>query len=60
MYWDLLKLVILVLTPLPVGASIAWPDRSKNEWIFSCREWKTPYNLAREVYLEHCPPIKTE
>jgi hypothetical protein len=60
MYWNLLKLVILVLTPLPVGATVTWPDRSKNEWIFSCREWKTPYKLIREVYLEQKAAYKIE
>lgn len=60
MYWNLLKLVLLVLTPLPVGGAVTWPDRSKNEWVFSCREWKTPYKLIREVYLEQKAAYKIE
>lgn len=61
MYWNLLKLVILTFAPVvPVGAKWTRTDPAKHEWIFSIREWKSPFGLAREVYLEHYPPNKTE
>lgn len=52
MYWFLARLLVLVFAPLPVGARITRPDRTKNEWVFTCREWKSPYRLAQEVYLD--------
>ncbi len=60
MYWLLLKLIVLTFMPLPIGAKIVRPDPTKNEWIFSCREWKSPYSVSREVYLELRPAVKTE
>ena len=60
MYWLLFKLAILTFVPLPVGARIVRPDPKKNEWVFSCIEWRSPYNLARGVYLEHWDAVKTE
>ncbi len=60
MYWNLLKLVILALAPvMPTDVKFTRIHPDKNEWKFSVH-WKSPYELAREVYLEHYPPIKTE
>jgi hypothetical protein len=61
MYWNLLKVIILTFAPVvPIGAKFTRVDPGKHEWIFSIREWKSPYELAHEVYLEHYPPVKTE
>lgn len=61
MYWNLLKAVILTFAPVvPIGAKWTRVADTKYEWVFSIREWKSPYELAREVYLEYYPPAKTE
>lgn len=60
MYWLVIKLAILTLAPLPIGGQIRRPDPAKNEWIFTCREWKSPYQLIREVYLEQKAAYKAE
>lgn len=59
MNWFLFHILIVTFVPLPVGATIKRPDPEKNEWVFSCIEWKSPYQLARQVYLETKPPEKT-
>ena len=60
MNWFLLQLIVMTFVPMPVGASITRPDPSKNEWIFSCIEFKSPYQLARQVYIEYKRPEKSE
>ena len=61
MYWTLFQVLLLTCAPiLPVGVRITRPDPTKNEWIFTCQEWKAAWQLAREVYLEYYPPVKTE
>lgn len=60
MLWLLLKLTLLTFTPLPVGGQIRRPDPVKNEWIFTCREWKSPFQTAREFYLEQKAAYKVE
>jgi hypothetical protein len=45
---------------VPLGAKWTRVAETKYEWVFSIREWKSPYELAHEVYLEHYPPVKTE
>jgi hypothetical protein len=60
MYWFLAKFCILVCAPLPIGARITRPDPTKNEWVFTCREWKAPWQLAREFYLEQKEAYKVE
>jgi hypothetical protein len=52
MYWFLLKLVALALLPLPIHPKLTRPDPKKNFWTFECDEFKSPYELARLVYLE--------
>ena len=59
MYWNVLRLIFLTFAPLPIGATLRRVDPTKNEWIFSCREWKSPYTLAREAYLTMNPSPKS-
>ena len=47
MYWFLLKLAILALVPLPVNAKITRPDPTKNEWTFTCDEFKSAWQLVK-------------
>jgi hypothetical protein len=61
MYWNLLKLVFATFAPVvPVGSQLKRPDPTKNEWIFSYSELKSPFQLAREVYLEQKAAYKIE
>lgn len=48
MYWLAFKLFIFSFVPLPVGSRLVRPDPQKNEWVFSCREWKSLYRQLRE------------
>lgn len=52
MYWFLARLLVLVFSPLPVGARINRPDPAKNEWIFTCREWRSAYSLTRQIWAD--------
>jgi hypothetical protein len=61
MYWTLFQVLIVTCAPIiPMGARITRPDPAKNEWIFTCQEWKAAWQLAREVYLEQKAAYKVE
>lgn len=55
MYWTILKLVFMTFVPLPVHPKLTRPDPKKNFWTFTCDEFKSAYQLAREFYLEGRP-----
>ena len=52
MYWFLLKILALTFLPLPIHPKLTRPDPKKNFWTFECDEFKSPYELAKLVYLE--------
>jgi hypothetical protein len=61
MYWTLFQVLVVTFAPvLPIGAKWTRVDPGKHEWIFSIREWKSPFELAREVYLEQKAAYKVE
>jgi hypothetical protein len=43
-----------------MGTKITRVDPAKYEWVFSFTELKSPYALAREVYLEQKAAYKVE
>jgi hypothetical protein len=61
MYWTLIQVLIVTFAPvLPMGTKITRVDPAKYEWVFSFTELKSPYALAREVYLEQKAAYKVE
>lgn len=48
MYWLLFKLLLALMVPWPVDASLTRPDPTKNSWVFTCREWKSPFRMIKE------------
>ena len=61
MYWTLIQVLIVTFAPVvPIGAKITRVDTAKYEWLFSFCKLKSPFELAREVYLEQKAAYKVE
>ena len=61
MYWTLFQVFVVTFAPVvPIGTKITRVDPTKYEWLFSFSELKSPFELAREVYLEQKAARKVE
>jgi hypothetical protein len=50
MLWILFKMFVLTFVPLPIHPKITRPDPKRNMWMFSCDDFKSPYQMARIFY----------
>jgi len=55
MYWTLFKILVVTFAPLPVNPKLTRPDPKKNFWTFACDEWKSPYQLIRDLTMSPIP-----
>jgi len=50
MLWILFKMFVLTFAPLPIHPKITRPDPKRNVWMFSCDEFKSPFQLISAFY----------
>jgi hypothetical protein len=46
MFWNLFRLALWSLVPLPVNPVVSRPDKAKNLWTFSCDSFTTPFEIV--------------
>lgn len=46
MFWNLIRLALWSLVPLPVNPVVSRPDKAKNLWTFSCDSFTTPFEIV--------------
>jgi len=57
MFWNLIRLALWSLVPLPVNPVVSRPDKSKNLWTFSCDSFTNPLEIVYFKVKNSCPPV---